>query len=178
MGEAVFLIVLYELRYPNTQAEVARNLGLIVSSGQPLVSRIITYGMNHMLGRWLHLIQSDGNDHNALAMWNSSAENIVNCVRTKFEGQADQRFNFVAMFIDGTFKFTTKPDQREVHFVEGRDTQRAVYSGYYAGDKFRHLIYCLPHSSKCCRAWPQVLALRVGQRYHCPALETRGWKAP
>jgi hypothetical protein len=100
------LVTLYELAYPNKQAEVARHLGLIVSSGQPLVSIMITYDVNSMLQRWLRLIRSDGSNHNALAMWHSSAEYMVNCVRTKFEGQAHQRFDSVGTFIDGTFRLS------------------------------------------------------------------------
>ncbi len=171
MGEAVFLVTLYELAYPNKQAEVARNMGLIVSSGQPLVSRIITYGMNHMLQRWLHLIMSEGGDHGALAMWGSSAESIVNCVQRKHDQQADERFDSVGMFIDGAFNFCCRPDQREDHFAAGQDTQRAVYSGYYGGEKFRHLILLLATqltnwqvmaSSTCTAYGAMVLSPRFG----------------
>jgi len=154
-GEAVFLVTLYELAYPNKQAEVGRHLGLIVSSAQPLVSRMITYGMNHMLRRWLHLIQSDGSNHNALDMWHSSAEYMVNCVRTKFEGQAHERFNSVGMFIDGTFNFTCRPDQREEHSAEGLDTQRAVYSGYYGGHGLKYL-HCVWGSGMIAQVWGPV----------------------
>lgn len=141
MGEAVFLITLYELAYPNRQAEVARVMGLSISSGQPLVSRIISHGTNIILGRWIHLIQSEGDNHDALAMWQDSAAHIVDCVRTKFEGLADPRFDFSGMFIDGTFNFCCKPDQREEHLAQDRDTQRAVYSGYFGGDRFSNLLH-------------------------------------
>jgi hypothetical protein len=141
MGEAVFLITLYELAYPNKQAEVARAMGLSISSGQPLVSRIISQGINRMLGRWIHLIQSEGDNHDALAMWQDSAAHIVDCVRTKFEGLAHPRFDCSGMFIDGTFIFCCKPDQREEHSAQNRDTQRAVYSGYYGGDRFFNLMH-------------------------------------
>ncbi len=151
MDEAVFLVTLYELAYPNTQAEVGRHLGLIVSSTQPLVSRMITNGLNHMLRRWLHSIQSDGNNHNALAMWSSSAEYMVNCVRMKNEGRAHERFDSVGMFIDGTFNFTCRLDQREEHSAEGRETQRCYFGGH--GLKYLHCVWA---SGMIAQVWGPV----------------------
>ena len=68
-GEAVMLITMYELAYPNKQQEVAKNMGL-GPSAQPLISRIINYGCDHFLSNFLHLIMSD--ELGALDMWNSS----------------------------------------------------------------------------------------------------------
>jgi hypothetical protein len=49
------------------------------------------------------------------------------------------------MFIDGTFNHCCRPEQREDHLIAGRDTQRAAYSGYYAGWGLKYLHCVLPN---------------------------------
>jgi hypothetical protein len=138
-GQLVMVIGMFAWAYPRCQQDIARLFG---ESGQPVISRIVQFFLNHMLTNFLHLIQSD--ERTALLMWSSSADYFVQCVREK-GGEYGQRFDQVGMFVDGTFNHTCRPDQREEHSAMGRDTQRAVYSKYYGGWGLKYLHCVFPN---------------------------------
>jgi hypothetical protein len=101
MGETLLIIVMYILSYPKQQQEVARIFGL---SGQPFVSRILSYGVDHFIENFSHLLQSEDDD--ALLMWRGSIDDIVESVQLK--NYAGERFERVGMFIDGSFNHCCK----------------------------------------------------------------------
>lgn len=101
MGEALLIIVMYILSYPRQQQEVARIFGL---SGQPFVSRVLRFGVDHFIEKFSHLIQSEDDD--AFLMWRGSVDDIVDSVRLK--NDAGERFERVGMFIDGSFNHCCK----------------------------------------------------------------------
>jgi hypothetical protein len=112
------------------------------------------YFNSHILSHFVHLIQSESRE--ALSMWAPAVDYIVRCVQEKGALQnGDPRFHRVGMFIDGTFNHCCKPDQREEHELEGTDTQRAVYSGYYAGWGLKYL-HCVLGNGMIAQVWGPV----------------------
>ena len=150
-GELVLMIGLYSWGYPQRQLEIARVFGL--AGGQPLVSKIMDYFNSHILVHFAHLIQSES--INALSMWAPAVDYIVRCVQQKGGENADPRFDRVGMFIDGTFNQCCKPMQREEHDMDGTDTQRAVYSGYYGGWGLKYL-HCVLGNGMLAQVWGPV----------------------
>jgi nuclease HARBI1 len=138
-GETVMLLGMYAWAWPQRQLLIAREFGL--AGGQPVVSKIMDYYASHFLEHFQHLIQSES--MGALSMWTPMVSYMVECVQQK--GIAGPDFSNVGMFIDGTFNHCCRPEQREDHLIAGRDTQRAVYSGYYAGWGLKYLHCVLPN---------------------------------
>lgn len=138
-GQLVMVIGMFAWTYPRCQQDIAK---LFKESGQPVISRIVSWFIDHMLTHFLHLIQSE--ERTALLMWSSCTDYFVQCVRGK-GGEYGERFAQVGMFIDGTFNHTCRPEQREEHSQIGRDTQRAVYSKYYGGWGLKYLHCVFPN---------------------------------
>ena len=138
-GELVLVIGMFAWTYPRCQQDIAK---LFRESGQPIISRIVSYFICHMLHHFVHLIQSD--EREALSMWTPAVDYFVECVQGK-GGEYGVRFDRVGMFLDGTFNHTCRPEQREEHDAQGRDTQRAVYSGYYGGWGLKYLHCVFPN---------------------------------
>jgi hypothetical protein len=138
-GELVMVIGMFAWSYPRCQQDIAK---LFRESGQPVISRIVSYFISHMLHHFAHLIQSEEID--ALSMWTPAVDYFVDCVQGK-GGEYGERFDRVGMFLDGTFNHTCRPDQRQEHEDQGRDTQRAVYSKYYGGWGLKYLHCVFPN---------------------------------
>lgn len=135
-GETVLILGLYAMHWPFTQEHLQYEFGF---SNQSVVSRILCAFCEHLLHRYIHLIQADHDD--AFSMWINHVNNFVFRVRAEWpncpEGMED-----IGCFVDGSANYTCRPCQREEHSELGLDTQRGWYNSYYGnhGQKFQGVV--------------------------------------
>jgi hypothetical protein len=135
-GETVLIVGLYSMHWPFTQEHIAYQFGF---ANQSVVSRVLSKFCNHMLTRFLHLIQSPGD--NAFAMWTNYVADFVTRVRNEWP-DCPAGMEDIGCFVDGSANYTCRPRQRQEHSVLGTDTQRAWYNSYYGnhGQKFQGVV--------------------------------------
>jgi hypothetical protein len=135
-SETILIMGLYAMHWPCTQEHLQYEFGF---SNQSVISRILSAFCDHLLHRYIHLIQAQEDD--AFAMWVNHARNFVFRIRTEWpncpEGMED-----VGCFVDGSANYTCRPCQREEHTELGVDTQRGWYNSYYGnhGQKFQGVV--------------------------------------